>query len=338
MAKKKVENDSLDVMSSVRKEIGKNDLNLGVSAWLDTGLPQLNMILSAKHNGGFPLGRIAEISGPPSCGKTMIATAVMKSAQEQGGFAIFLDFERTFEQDFARKLGLNVDDEKQFIYKRPTTMEEAFDMIKPIVDTINKVGYNKPIAVIYDSIPHAQPKSVVDKKHSELGMNDQTAISRGLSACLPKLQAEIADSPISFIMLNQIRDDLGPNQYKKVKSFAGKALLHACSVRVRLAKNSAGYTAKVIKNKTSRPHGKCSYLWDDNTGFDEMGSNIIYAKDLGIIQGKGAWFEFVHPDTGEVLKKQGIDNLVKMFKEDNKLYTHLKQRINENEDRESLWT
>lgn len=175
--------------------------------FLDTGYPPLNKILSGRYDGGFALGRLYEVFGEPSTGKTALATGWMSEAQRQGGFAIFVDWERSFNLDMAKSLGLD-DDPSKFIRFRPRTWEEGNVQATKACKLIRESGEiaaNAPIIVVFDSIAAAIPKSQAEKEIDEYTMNDTTALARVTSTTL-KAQAQHAeDMNAIFVYLNQMR-------------------------------------------------------------------------------------------------------------------------------------
>ncbi|MCS6058142.1 hypothetical protein LNO36_30005 [Klebsiella variicola subsp. variicola] len=118
---------------ALKKKIGSNDEIQKVSHWIDSGFPPLNKAISGRYDGGFPCGRIVEVFGPPSAGKTFLATAAMVSAQKQDGLAVFLDHENSFDVGLAVANGLNADeDDGQWVYKQPDTFEDSVELIGTI--------------------------------------------------------------------------------------------------------------------------------------------------------------------------------------------------------------
>ena len=189
------------------KAIGANDVNQGVSNWLDTGYEPLNEIISGDSKGGVPYGRIVEIYGPPSSGKTALATKLMCEAQKAGGVAIFLDHERTFEVELAKSMGLN-GDFPYFIYKRPKTWEESNNIAMKTAEVIREkrlIAPEAPIIAVFDSVAAMIPQSVFEKGIDQYTMNDTTALARVASTTLKAINAFTADLNVCTVYLNQVR-------------------------------------------------------------------------------------------------------------------------------------
>ncbi|MDV2280545.1 hypothetical protein [Klebsiella pneumoniae] len=152
---------------ALKKKIGSNDEIQKVSHWIDSGFPPLNKAISGRYDGGFPSGRIVEIFGPPSAGKTFLATAAMVSAQKQEGLAVFLDHENSFDVGLAVANGLNADeDDGQWVYKQPDTFEESVELIGTILKLVRDeelIPADAPICIVADSLASMVPNSKAEK-------------------------------------------------------------------------------------------------------------------------------------------------------------------------------
>ncbi|MCG5512784.1 hypothetical protein [Ectothiorhodospira shaposhnikovii] len=182
-----------------------------VKGWLSTGFPQLNKILSGRYDGGFAYGRMYEIYGPSSSGKTVIAANAMIEAQKAGGIVIMADFERAFMVELSAKMGLNVE-KPHFIHMQPTTWEQGNTLAMQAAELIRKRGLidpQAPILFVLDSIAAAVPKSMVDKELDELSMNDTTALARVTSTTLKVINARASAINMTCLYLNQIRTKPG---------------------------------------------------------------------------------------------------------------------------------
>ena len=202
---------SASAAAALMSAIGDNDENQGVSGWLDTGYGPLNEIMSGSDKGGIPYGRIVEIYGPPSSGKTALATKLMCEAQKAGGIAIFLDHERTFEVELAKSMGLN-GDFPNFIYKRPKTWEESNNIAMKTAEVIRAkrlIEPEAPIIAVFDSVAAMIPQSVFEKGIDQYTMNDTTALARVASTTLKAINAFTADLNVCTVYLNQVRTKPG---------------------------------------------------------------------------------------------------------------------------------
>lgn len=284
-----------------------NAENSKPSIWLDSGYPVLNKRISGDYRKGFPLGRMVEIFGPPSAGKTAIATKAMIAAQQAGGVAIFMDHERSFDDRLAEKLGLDLDPNR-FIYLTPETFEESIDTVVEIGDTIRSgefgVEADAPICVVFDSLASMVPKSKWDKDSKDYNMNDNTALARATSAAFPAFHQRCEKWNMLAIFLNQARTKIGVMFGDPTTTPGGNAPEYYSSVRLKLGggklKDGAGKTVgcETVKNKVHRPFLKCSWdfvFQDDGSGkFDVVGGVIEELKELGIIEQNGAYLTWTN--------------------------------------------
>ena len=297
----------------------KNAERQSVEQFLTTGYPPLDKRISNKYKGGgLPVGRIVEIFGPESSGKTAIATNVMKAAQDLGGLAIFKDHENSFDINLAEKLGLNTDPDF-WVYNKPDSFEQSVDEVMHDVlmarglalkdGAIVKTGpalfdESKPIVVVFDSLAAMVPQSAL-KAAAARNMNDNTALSRATSAHFPSLTKVAERTNTLIIFLNQIRTKLGVMYGDPTTSPGGDAPKFYASIRIKLGRtmlvNKATgetlgqqITCNVIKNKVNRPFLKCqwNYLFDKESGkghFDVLGGIIDELVEVGKLEKAGAW-------------------------------------------------
>ena len=213
---------------ALKKKIGSNDEIQKVSHWIDSGFPPLNKAISGRYDGGFPSGRIVEIFGPPSAGKTFLATAAMVSAQRQEGLAVFLDHENSFDVGLAVANGLNADeDDGQWVYKQPDTFEESVELIGTILKLVRDeelIPESAPICIVADSLASMVPNSKAEKfdkmaegtakDKDQLNMNDNTALARATSANFPTLALWARKYNACIIYLNQVAPPFGKCSWK----------------------------------------------------------------------------------------------------------------------------
>jgi protein RecA len=224
---------------------GAPDPELEVPGWIDSGYEPLNMMLSGDpKNGGFAMGRIFEIFGPPSAGKTWLATQVMRAAQKMGGVAQFHDHEYTFQLPFAERSGLNPV-HPWFSYRRPETWEESNTIALQTAYAIRKSKLLPPLApivIVFDSVAAMIPKSVLyDAKGKKRGfdeysMNDTSALSRVSSTTLKVINQQCAELNVTIIYLNQIRTKIGVIYGDPTTTPGGSSFEFYASARLALGK------------------------------------------------------------------------------------------------------
>jgi protein RecA len=294
-----------DIMKALSGVIGENDEESTVKQWLDTGFPPLNFASCADWGGGLPVGRLIEIAGPPSAGKTAIATRAMAAAQKQGGIAGFMDHERSFSLKLAPQLGLDTTPGR-FIFKKPRTFEESVEIFHLATTHIRAkklIPKDAPICWVFDSLAAMVPQSVlIDSKGKERSpedrnMNDNTALARATSAHFPALAMIAEETNTCVIFLNQLRTKIGVSFGDPRKTTGGDSPAFYFSQRIWLgaAQIKQGtevigteVTGKFMKNKVARPYATAKWRFvfqADGTGrFDTERSLIDFLEDQGLLE------------------------------------------------------
>jgi protein RecA len=298
-----------DIAKSLAGIIGDNDEEATVRSFLNTGFPPLNHGSSSKWDGGLPVGRMLEIAGPPSSGKTAIATAAMAAAQKAGGIAGFMDHERSFSVDLAPRLGLDVTPGR-FIFKKPKTFEESLQICAIAARHIRSkklIAPDAPICWVFDSLAAMVPqsayyemkngKAVGVKSLEDRNMNDNSALARATSNSFPAFAQLCEEFDICAIFLNQIRMKIGVMFGDPRKTTGGQAPEFYFSQRLWLSASQIKkgdevigqeVTGKFMKNKVARPFRTASWRFmyqEDGTGrFDRERSLIDFLSEEGILK------------------------------------------------------
>ena len=276
--------------ASLMKDIGENDKEQMVTQWLDLGCPELNAIISGRYDGGLPFGRMVEIFGESSTGKTALATKAMVEAQRMGGCAIFIDWERSFDVNLAKGFGLNT--ERPFwIYIKPRTWEEGNTQAAKAAKAIRRSGAipaDAPIIAVFDSIASAIPHSVLfdgktgaEREIESYTMNDNTALSRVTSTTLKVMAQYAEDFAATFVYLNQMRTKPGVTFGDPRTTPGGKAMEFYASARLVTGRQKImakvegekdkefvgqNITIECVKSKFTRPFQKTDLrlMYDDS--------------------------------------------------------------------------
>jgi protein RecA len=297
-------------------KIGENDLNQDVSDWLGTGFLPLNKALSGRHDGGFPVGRITEIYGGESSGKTLLATMAMIETQRKGGLAVMLDYEHAFSMRRARSLGL-CGDRETWIYKQPETAEAGFKIIELIANKVREADSEKHVTVVCDSVASMLTQSELEADYDESNMKTKLSLPAVLSTSLKKLAGLINKTNVTLIFLNQVRDNPGVMFGDKEKTAGGRALKFYASVRVRLSKagkikegediTGENVVALTVKNKVFEPFKKVVYVSNFAEGVNLELSHINALKNAGMLGSTKGWLVW----DGEKFRAKDLEALLK---------------------------
>jgi protein RecA len=297
-----------DLAKAFADVIGKNDEESTVRDFLDTGFPPLNHASSSDWNGGAPVGRMIEIAGPPSSGKTAIATAIMAAAQQRGGIAGFMDHERSFSLVLAPKLGLDTTPGR-FVFKKPRTFEESLQICGVAANHVRSkklIAKDAPIVWVFDSLASMVPRSALyemkngkvvgDKSLEDRNMNDNSALARATSGAFPAFAQTCEDLNILAIFLNQMRMKIGVMFGDPRKTTGGNAPEFYFSQRLWLSASQIKQgteiigmevTGKFVKNKIARPfqEAKWRFMFQaDGTGkFDRERSLVEFLNNESLL-------------------------------------------------------
>ena len=259
--------------------------------------------------GGVPRGRVVEIFGPESSGKTTLMLHVIANAQKAGGLAAFIDAEHALDPAYARKLGVNLDD---LLVSQPDSGEEALTICETLARS------NALDVIIIDSVAALVPKAELE---GEMGMATMGMQARLMSQALRKLTAILAKSKTTCVFTNQLREKVGIMFGNPETTPGGKALKFYASVRIDIRrkdaiKDAAGNVlgnhvkVKIVKNKVAPPFTEAEFDIIFNHGINKEGSILDVGVDSGVVEKKGAWLQF----NGELIG-QGKDAAQKALAE-----------------------
>ncbi|CAN5474793.1 recombinase RecA [soil metagenome] len=266
--------------------------------------------------GGLPRGRIVEIYGPESSGKTTLALHVVASAQRAGGIAAYIDAEHAMDPGYAGALGVNIDD---LLISQPDSGEQALEIAETLVRS------NSVDVIVIDSVAALVPRAELD---GEMGDSLPGLQARLMSQALRKITAIVANSRTTFIFINQLREKIGVFFGSPETTTGGKALKFYASVRLDIRRIGAikegdrmvgnRTRVKVVKNKCAPPFRETEFDIMYGEGISREGDLIDLASNHEVVEKSGSWFSY----KGERLG-QGRDNVKKLLKEN----TELRDRI-----------
>ncbi len=306
-------------LANIEKKFGKGSImRLGERPHEEIGSISTNCISldAAIGVGGFPRGRVIEIYGPESSGKTTLALQVVAQAQKVGGIAAYIDAEHALDPDYAEKLGVNIDD---LLISQPDSGEQALDIAETLVRSASID------IIVVDSVAALVPRAEID---GDMGDSHMGLQARLMSQALRKLTSAISSTNTCFIFINQLRDKIGVMFGSPETTTGGKALKFYASVRIDIRRIGAikegdkvvGNRTKVkfVKNKVAPPFRECEFDIMYGEGISKEGDLIDLASARDIVEKSGSWFSY----KGERLG-QGRENVKAMLKEN----TELRDRI-----------
>lgn len=313
------------VFSVIEKEYGTGSImKLGDANSVDvevipTGSLTLDMALGV---GGLPRGRVIEIYGPESSGKTTVALHVVAEAQKMGGEAAFIDAEHALDPVYAKKLGVDTDN---LIVAQPDTGEQALDIAEALVRS------GALDVIVVDSVAALVPKAEID---GEMGDSHVGLLARLMSQALRKLTAVISKSGTVVIFINQLREKVGVMYGNPETTPGGRALKFFSSVRLdvrrgEVIKNGTELIGnktkvKVVKNKVAPPFKTAEFDILYGEGISKEGNILDFAVENNIIKKSGAWFSY----NGEKIG-QGRDNVRKYMVENKEFTAEIDRQVRE---------
>ena len=310
-------------LANIEKKFGKGSImRLGERPVEEVGAISTNCLSldAAIGVGGMPRGRIVEIYGPESSGKTTLALQVVASAQKLGGIAAYIDAEHALDPEYAGKLGCNVED---LLISQPDSGEQALEIAETLVRS------NSVDVIVIDSVAALVPRAELD---GEMGDSHMGLQARLMSQALRKLTGIVSSSNTCFIFINQLRDKIGVFFGSPETTTGGKALKFYASVRVDIRRIGAikegdkmvgnRTKVKIVKNKVAPPFHECEFDIMYGEGISREGDLLDLAVNNNVVEKSGAWFSY----SGERLG-QGRENVKSMLKENREMFDRIEYDV-----------
>ena len=286
---------------------------------IKTGSISLNRALGV---GGFPKGRVIEVYGPESSGKTTLAIHAIAEAQKAGGIAAIIDAEHAFDQFYAQDLGVDIEN---LLISQPDNGEQALE----IADNLIRSGAIDIIVI--DSVAALTPKAEIE---GEMGDNQMGLQARLMSKALRKLTGTISKANTCCIFINQLREKIGVMFGNPETTTGGNALKFYSSVRVDIRRSSAIKNAdkvlgnrtrvKIVKNKVAPPFQQAEFDIMYGEGISKTGEIIDLGVEMNIINKSGSWYSY-----GDTKLGQGRDSVKEILGDNPELFEELEQKITE---------
>lgn len=313
-------------ITQIQKDFGDAAImRLGDDKRMDVdSIPTGNLLIDrALGVGGFPKGRIVEVFGPESSGKTTLTLTAIAQAQKAGGLAAFVDVEHALDPQYARRLGVDLDN---LLISQPSSGEEALQIVETLVRS------NALAIVVLDSVAALVTKQELA---GEIGDSTVGTQARLMSAAMRKLTGLISRAQTTCIFTNQIREKIGVMFGSPETTPGGRALKFFSSVRVDIRRigqikatdgtvTGSRTKIKVVKNKVAPPFTDAEFDIMYNEGISSVGSLIDLAQEFDIIQKRGSWFSY----DGSQLA-QGRDATKNALKENEELYLEIEAKVKE---------
>lgn len=313
-------------ITQIQKDFGEAAImRLGDDKRMDVeAIPTGNLLIDrALGVGGFPRGRIVEVFGPESSGKTTLTLTVIAQAQKAGGLAAFVDVEHALDPQYAKRLGVNLED---LLISQPSSGEEALQIVETLVRS------NALDVVVLDSVAALVTKQELA---GEIGDSTVGTQARLMSAAMRKLTGFISKARTTCIFTNQIREKIGVMFGSPETTPGGRALKFFSSVRVDIRrigqiKSTDGTVqgsrtkVKVVKNKVAPPFTEAEFDIMYDEGISSAGSLLDLAQEFDIIQKRGSWFSY---DGAQLA--QGRDAAKTALKASEELYTEVENKVKE---------
>lgn len=313
------------VMDKIEKDFGKGAIMKMSSKAVETVpvIPTGSITLDqALGIGGYPKGRVIEIFGPESSGKTTLAIHAIAEAQKAGGIAAFIDAEHAFDSTYAQKLGVDID---ELLISQPDNGEQALEIADHLIRS------SAIDIVVIDSVAALTPKAEIEGEMGEAKMGLQ---ARLMSQALRKLTASISKTGTVCIFINQLRDKIGVVYGNPETTTGGNALKFYASIRIDIRKASvikdgeeqlgARAKVKIVKNKLAPPFRRAEFDIMYGEGISKIGEIIDLGVDKGIIKKSGSWFSY-----GDQKLGQGRDAVKELLKGNDALREEIEAKVRE---------
>ena len=317
-------------MAKIEKDFGKGSImklgdekveNVDV---IPTGSLGLDVALGV---GGYPRGRIIEIYGPESSGKTTLAIHAIAEAQKKGGIAAFIDAEHAFDRFYAANLGVDVDN---LFISQPDNGEQALQIADQLISSA------AVDIIVIDSVAALTPKAEIE---GDMGDNKVGLQARLMSQALRKMTSTISKTNTTCIFINQLREKIGVMFGNPETTTGGNALKFYASVRIDVRKGTAIKDGdevignltkvKVVKNKVAPPFRKCEFSIMFGEGISKVGEILDLAVEKGIVKKSGSWFSYEDSKLG-----QGREKVLPILKDNEELCAEIETKVREAIDKE----
>ena len=300
----------------------------------------LDLAISNRKYGGFPVGRVSEITGLEQSGKSLLASHALLNTQKKGGLAVYIDTENAISPEYLFAIGLNL---KDMLYVPLETVEDIFETIDVIIDKVRSSDKDRLVTIVVDSIAGASTKTEMSADFDKDGY--ATAKALIISKAMRKITNLIGRERICLILTNQLRQKLNAPAFSDPwVTPGGKSIPFHASVRLRLS--SVGsikakkegkdlivgsrVKAKLVKNRVGPPLRECEYEVYFDSGIDDYSSWLTTMKDHNLVNQSGAWYSWTDIKSGEVIKfqsKEFVDKIINVSEYRETIYDDIADKV-----------
>jgi recombination protein RecA len=290
---------------------GSDTTPTDIKEFLSTGSSILDLAISNRPNGGIAVGRITEINGLESSGKSLLGAHILAETQKKEGVAVYIDTETAVSEEFLQVIGV---DSSKMLYLHLETVEDIFEAIEEIVTKVRESDKNRLVTILVDSVAAASTKFEMEADFDKDGYATHKAII--ISKALRKITQMIGRQRVALVFTNQLRQKLGVMFGDPYTTSGGKALPFHASTRIRLKnkgqikdtkKNTIGMniTSQVIKNRLGPPLRRADFPLYFDKGIDDKASWLQVMKEYKLVKQTGAWYTYTYQ--GDDIKFQSKD-------------------------------
>ena len=295
---------------------GRESTPTDFTDFISTGATMLDVAISNRPSGGIAVGRITELTGLEGSGKSLIGAQLIANTQLRGGVGVLIDTETAVNAEFFKAVGIDMN---KLVYVQLQTVEEIFDAITTIIESVRKdpKKRDKLVTIVVDSVAAASTKKEMEADFGKDGYATDKAII--ISKAMRKITGLLGRERIALVFTNQLRQKMNAMAFSDPwTTSGGKAIAFHASTRLRLSllgkiSNSSGdvigvkVKANVVKNRLGPPHRTAEFEIYFNRGIDDLGSWLKVMKENKMVKQAGAWYAYVDPTTGEETKFQSKD-------------------------------
>lgn len=294
-------------------DLTKNDSPTHVKEWLSTGSTLLDYNISNLRGGGVPCGKITEIQGEESSGKSLICAHLIANMQKKGGIAVYLDTENAANPDFMRRIGVDLE---KLIYVQPGTIEMAFEIIENVISTLRAKAPTQSVLIIWDSVGNTPPKAEIEGSfdpNARMGLG-----AKAMAIGLRKLTETIGRERITLVCTQPLTYRMDAGLYgDPLGTKYGKALPYHSSVRLRVSsstklKDASGEiygivtNGRMIKSRLGTSHRTCKFEIHFDFGIDDEASWFLVLHEAGMIVKDNGWCYIDQLPSGRIWDKPGV--------------------------------